>query len=60
MTHVFRKESFRPDWHLQAHHAQHMMKLDVRSLELERRAEADGNKGQAEEEEQQLEHLKDF
>ena len=60
MTHFFRKESFRVDWRIQAQNAQHVMKLDVRSLELERRAEADGNKGQAEEEEQQLEHLKDF
>jgi hypothetical protein len=43
MTHFFRKESFRVDWRIQAQNAQHVMKLDVRSLELERRAEADGN-----------------
>jgi hypothetical protein len=60
MTHFFRKESFRLGCHIQRHCAQHMMMLDVRSLEFERQKAADENRRQAEDKKRQQEHLKDF
>jgi hypothetical protein len=40
MTHFSRKESFQLGCHIQPHRAQHMLMLDVRSLEFERQEEA--------------------
>ncbi|MGA2603314.1 MAG: hypothetical protein ABSG14_03715 [Verrucomicrobiia bacterium] len=40
MTHFFRKESFRLGCHIQPHRAQHLLMLDVGSLEFATQEEA--------------------